>query len=228
MTSQIKPIIVCLVIVVMGACRLGEQDQGNTATLTSLSPEPTPVRELVNRSEVNSTLEPPLELRREPVDSVNKEIIKSWRSLLKGTGLKDLERTKLALGEIEIRVWQVPDLYISKTKCWHFSRKAGLWNAAAYVDREFRGEIVRMPLGEPAFGWAEWEAYAERDLSPQSVHEAAKFGTPANDGGIFIVESKFRDVYERQIVDNHRFLGSLYRTIKSEFLNNDASKWREF
>lgn len=227
--SLMTPIILWSVAVFAVACVPIRHGQGNTATLTSvMTPTPTPDREQINAAEADSTYKPNLQPRPERANAVYKESIKAWGTLRRATGLKDLERTKLAPAEIEVRIWQVPDVITPRTQCWHFSRKAGLWNASAFVDREFSGRMVRIPLDEPSAGWANWEAYAEQNLSPQSVHEAAKFITPATDEGTTMVEVRFGNEYERQFMANDEFLGPLFRTIKSEFFNNDDSKWVEF
>jgi hypothetical protein len=201
-----------------------------TAALASVTPPPTPGGERGNMSNGGSsdTVNGQGKSQRSP-RLADKESTKAWRRLLRTTGLNDLEHTKLAPNEAEIRVWQVPGLYTMKTKCWIFSRKAGVWRGSAIVDHEFNGRIVRVSLDEPPPNSTKWEDYVKQDLSPQSISESAKIITDVGrEGEMTVVEVKFGKVYERQFIANDEFLKAFYRTVKSEFFKNDDSKWREF
>lgn len=159
-------------------------------------------------------------------DLMDREINLVWRKLVRSTGLPYLERIKLAPDDIEIRVWDLPGLYIGKTKCWVFSRKDGQWKAVIFVDPEFNGRIITKPLDTPSMGWRKWDAYVNSDITPAKIRERRPEPAPENDAMEIVVEVKLGDDYARDlVVAGDDLLVKLFKTIKTEFFNDDQVKW---
>lgn len=205
----------CLIAVLVVVCASRKPDQIGTET-----PAPTPTPNQLS-----------VEPKPEPAPGVvDKASINKWRKLFRTSGLKNLENTNLSSDEVEIRVWHVPGLVTFKTKCWIFSLKARQWTGSAIVDREFTGQNVRVWLDRLPTGSTKWNDYVHQKLLPQSISEAAKTITPdvGREGEMTVLEVKFGKKYGRQFIANDEFLALLYKNIKSEFFNNDDSKWATF
>jgi hypothetical protein len=153
--------------------------------------------------------------------------LRAWRKVMATTRLSPLENRKLDPDDIEIRIWQLPGLYILKTKCWVFSREAGLWTGYALVDVDFKGPIVKIPLDTHSSGWRNWEFYTINDLSPARLTEPRPKSDQGNEGMATIIEVKFGKDYARRYADDDLLYG-LFGTIKSEILNNDQERWSKF
>lgn len=226
MTRQISLIVVSSVIFSFAGVS-SEPSELGAATVGMATPTPIPDDDREERSE-NSLPTPPEPRPEVSRKLVDKELIIEWRQLFRKSGLNDLKRTKLAPDEIEIRVWEIPGLYKSKTQCWIFSRKAGTWTGSAIVDRKFSGRLTRVSLNELPSDSTEWDNYVNQNLSPQSIREAA-LTTDANyEGWMTVVEVKFGGDYERQGIANDKFLKRLVSRVKAEFFGNDDIKWSKF
>lgn len=217
----------CLIAVLVVVCASCKPEQIGTETLAST---PTPDQRQEKVSE-DSTLKPHVQPKSErSPKAMDIESINKWSRLLRTSGLTDLEYTNLPPDDVEIRVWQVPGLYTSRTKCWIFSLKSGVWTGSAIVDREFTGQSIRVWLDRLPTGSTKWNDYVHQKLLPQSISEAAKTITPdvGREGEMTVLEVKFGKKYGRQFMANDEFLALLYKNIKSEFFNNDDSKWATF
>lgn len=152
-----------------------------------------------------------------------------WGKLVRSTGLPNLKRTKFSPNDIEIRIWELPDFLIPKTKCWVFSRKDNEWKAFAFVDPEFNGKIIKKPLDTPLKGWLKWDSYVNSDIAPLKIREARPDQTPDHDAMETIIEVKFGNDYARNlVVDGDDLLTNLFKMIKSEFFSDDQAKWSKF
>lgn len=232
MRSRITLSVICTLAVFLVACMSGKSGQVRvgTAALASVTPTPTAQKERANMSKSDSpnTINGQRKSERSP-RLADTEWIMPWRRLVQASGSKRLEYMRLKPDEIEIRVWQVPGLFTRKTKCWIFSRKAGVWKGSAIIDREFSGRLDTASLDGPPLGSTKWEDYVNQNLTPQNISEAAKtIKYEGPEGEFFVVEVKFGKVYERQFMANDEFLEALFRTIKSEFFMNDNNKWSKF
>lgn len=161
-------------------------------------------------------------------DRIYREIDLVWRKLARSIDLSDLQRMKFAPNDIEIRIWNLPGLYIGKTKAWVFSRKDGQWKAFAFTDPEFKGKIIKKPLDTPSTGWLKWDSYVSNDMTPTKIREALPNPAPEGDAMETIVEVRFGDDYAKNLVDQTDFLTKLFKTIKSEFFNDNQANWSKF
>src|SRR5688572_2603504 len=97
MASLITLIVLCSVAAFGVACVSGEPDQVGTTTMTSVTPTPTTDREPAIASNVDLTNKSNRQRRSEvPWAEPDKESIKAWRSLVRASAIKDLERTEIA------------------------------------------------------------------------------------------------------------------------------------
>ena len=137
-----------------------------------------------------------------------------------------LEQIKVAPNDIEIRIWNLPGLFISKTKCWVFERKDGEWKGITFIDPDFNGKIIKKRLDTPSTDWFKWDLYVNRDITPTNIREAQFDHAPQNDGMDVIVEVKFGNDYaNKYLIDGDVLLTNLFKMIKSEFFNNDQDTW---
>lgn len=181
---------------------------------TSLSTSPEP-----------DATQPDERFMRDSLNSANNERETAWRKLLSSTGLPDLESKNILANDIEIRLWELPGLYNSKTKCWFFERKQGQWTAYAFIDEEFNGTIVKIALEKPSFDSSNWNEYVESSATPGKVRSITAETTPLTDSLEIIMEVRFGDDYVKRLIDNDRFLTRLFSMIKAEFFNNDENRW---
>lgn len=173
---------------------------------------------------------PHIDRRAKPIsDRIDLERELDWRNLMNSTGLPDLKRVDIAQNDIEIRIWVLPGLFIGKTKCWRFSRRSSRWEGYAFVDSKFNGNITKMSLDAPSSGWSKWEAYVNSELTPTTIRGTRPEPLPINDAMEIIVEAKLGDDHaETLVTDGEELLRRIFKIIKSEFFNDDMTRWSEF
>jgi hypothetical protein len=174
---------------------------------------------------VNSVSTTPNKRQTAKTNRIDQGINKAWRKLFRSTKLNNLNDRKLAANDIEIRVWDLSDLFIPKTKCWVFSRENGEWKAFMFIDPEFTGKIKKERLDKPLLGWDSWDSYANAELNAAKIREVPPETELESDAITLIIEVKFGDDYAKTLVDNRDFMTILFKTIKSEFFNDDEVKW---
>lgn len=185
--------------------------------------------ELEDTAESDQPDELPLKLKPAGFDELSERSMKEWRKLFRASRLKDLEQMELASDEAEIRVWTLPGYVIGRTKCWRFYRTSGQWNAAVFIDRAFEGRAVWEALEGLDSGGSKWDAYANENLTPERVHEAARYISLVNDeSGGTIVEVRFGSKWRREFMHNDRLLTALFRTVKSEVFGEDEDRWTKY
>jgi hypothetical protein len=196
------------------------------------APEPTPPVDTpavnVNKGE-NTTAHPVPGVPDKRSKLMDREAEKSWRKVVSSTGLQSLERTKLLPNDVEIRVWHIPGLYRVNTTCWVFSRKAGRWTAAAFVDQDFKGKIIGKSLEASFAGLQTWDAYVNRDLTRANINRPRPEPKYGSEGMGVMLEVKFGEDYTKKYFAlGQDLVGALFTAIKSVFFNKNGAELSKY
>lgn len=167
------------------------------------------------------------------------------RNRLSKFGLYDLETKQIPKDDIEIRIWQISDLYMSiykdlgvKESVFILKRTNEDWSA-----RVLRNTInqksgiekqIKTKLDMPQLGWENvWQNLISNELLtfPDSVSREVVYGTHA---GNFITESKVDGIFKtyqysgNQEVREIQYTARIFNIIAEEFDLEDFQATREY
>jgi hypothetical protein len=139
--------------------------------------------------------------------SMEEFLRKENRSRLSRFGLYNLETRRVSKDDIEIRVWQINDLYMGiykelgvKESVFILSRVKGNWSAKVLrntINQKTGAEKqIKTKLDEPQSGWENtWQIFVENELLT-FLDTTGKVNIPDPDVGIFIIVTNVGGVYK--------------------------------
>jgi len=172
-----------------------------------------------------------------------------WRkdksSYLRKFGLYDLEQQQIIKNDLEVRVWQIFDLYMRKYKdsgvkesVFILKRSNGDWSAEVFRNTvKPKSDIVKQiktKLDVPKSGWENiWQDFVNNELLtfPDSVSGEVIFGLHA---GRCIIESKVDGIFKKyehagnQEVREIRHISKILNIIAGEFNLEDYRATKRF
>ncbi|HLM59868.1 MAG TPA: hypothetical protein VK308_03590 [Pyrinomonadaceae bacterium] len=164
---------------------------------------------------------------------------------LKKFGLYDLEKQQISKDDLEIRVWQISDLYMRiykdlgvKESVFILKRTNGNWSAKVFrntVNQKSNIEkLIKTKLDTPESGWENvWQNFVNNELLtfPDSVNGEVIF---APDYGSCIIESKVDGIFKTfqhagsQEIREIRHTAKTLNIIADEFNLEDFQASRKF
>lgn len=164
---------------------------------------------------------------------------------LKKFGLYDLEKQRISKDDLEIRVWQISDLFMRKYKdlavkesVFIFKRTNGNWSAKVFrntVNQKFNVERqIKTKLDAPKSGWENvWQNFIDNELLtfPDSVSGEIEY---APDAGSFIIETKVEGIFKtyqhagNQEIREIRYTAKILNIIADEFDLEDFQATRKY
>ena len=164
---------------------------------------------------------------------------------LKKFGLYDLEKQWISKDDLEIRVWQISDLYVRvyknfgvKESVFILKRTNGNWSATVFrntVNQKLDMEkLIKTKLDAPKSGWENvWQNFVNNELLtfPDSVSGEVIF---APDYGSCIVETKVDGIFKTfqhagsQEIREIRHIAKTLNIIADEFNLEDFQASRKY
>ena len=154
----------------------------------------------VNRVKISAFPTPKKESARNLLEKVNPRELKKF-------GLYDLEKQQISKDDLEVRVWQITDLYMNMYKdlgvqesVFILKQTKGNWSAKVLrnvVNQNLKAKRkIITKLDAPKSDWENvWQNLINNELLtfPDSVNGKVEY---ANDAGICIIESKVGGIYK--------------------------------